>query len=78
MDEEKKQRMIDKAIDKLGISEDLIDECYYPVSRMDYGNEYKCEFKEQGVCLILKQPPGFFTMSLPLTLLVFGLEDSDV
>lgn len=68
MDEEKKRRMIDKAINKLGISEDLVYDCHYPVSRLDYGNGYVCEFKERGVCIVLKRS---------VFLMVFGLEDEE-
>lgn len=75
--ESKKQEVIDKAIEKIGISRDLIDQCYYPVRRMNYidDDKHACEFKETTVCITLKQ---LSAIGSPINLLVFGLEDEEI
>lgn len=71
---EKEHKMIDKAIDKIGINRDLIDQCYYPVSSFEYITNQIDKFKEDAVCITLKE---LTVGAAPLALLVFGLEDSD-
>ena len=71
---EKEHEMIDKAIDKIGISRDLIDidQCYYPVSSI-YGPDKKIsQLNENAVCIILKPLSNGLP---PMTLMIFGLEE---
>lgn len=67
------QEMIDKAIEKIGISRDLIERCYYPISKMAANGKDFCDLKEAAVCIMLK--PGTVSGS-QIALLVFGLEGS--
>lgn len=65
----KNEKMIDKAIDKIGISRDLIDmdNCHYPVSKIVDWNGVEHELDEKAVCIVLNPSKT--------TLLIFGLED---
>lgn len=73
---EKEHEMIDKAIDKIGISRDFIDidQCYYPVRKMDNDGKSVCEFKEDAVCIMLN---SVNVIGLPIALLVFGVEEEE-
>lgn len=72
---EKEHEMIDKAIDKIGISRDLIDlnACYYPVLSISGPDKKLHQLNENAVCIVLKP----FNNGLPpITLMIFGLEDN--
>lgn len=73
---EKEHEMIDKAIEKIGISRDLIDidQCYYPVRKLDNDGKSACEFKEAAVCITLN---SVNVIGLPICLLVFGVEEEE-
>lgn len=72
---EKEHKMIDKAIEKIGISRDLIDidQCYYPVLSIDGPDKKVCQLNENAVCIVLKP----FSNGLPpIILMIFGVEDA--
>ena len=69
--EEKSKKMIDKAIDKIGISRDLIDmnNCHYPISKIVGPNGVIHELDEKAVCITVNP--------FNSTILIFGLEDKE-
>lgn len=72
---EKEHKMIDKAIDKIGISRDLIDinACYYPVLSITGPDKKVCQLNENAVCIVLKPLSNGLP---PITLMIFGVEDN--
>lgn len=71
---EKEHEMIDKAINKIGISRDLIDidQCYYPVSSISDPDKKLHQFNENAVCIVLKPLSNGLP---PITLMIFGVEE---
>lgn len=67
------KEMIGKAIEKIGINRDLIEQCYYPISKLAANGKDFCDFKEAAVGIMLKPVTA---SGSHIALLVFGLEEN--